>query len=514
MWMLILSMLTAPAAAQTTTTTAVPDPLDEGGFDAHGFRLVSFDADPRDPLRLQRVGDLEAGSWYAGVLGEYANRPLVFQPGDTLEVALSDLAAANVTGGVVAAEQVRFDLSLPVYLASNGASGSQGAGLGDVRVSSLVALLQPGDANGLGLGAVAALDVPTGDPGDYLGSTGVAGLLAAALTVEQDQLTLSAQAGGRLAPNSDPDVRPAPTEGGDTIEAAGAVGYLLSQNTGLTLEAQVSVPLDPSVQAAIGVPAEATLSTRHVLASGAQLSAGIGVGLGQGAGASPIRVLVGGGFGSAPPADKDTDSDGIFDRDDACIDQPESMNGFQDDDGCPEQLPMLTLRAELDGEGVDDAVLEATVDGEAVSGTGELALAVIPGKQVTVSAVAGECLRASRELTSGEVAAAVAIDLERVLGSVEVTVANEQGDALVGAQVKYMVDDQRCLPEDRAVPEGKATHAAGPGAYQVFVTAAGYGVHQQEVTVVEGETVKVEAVLAPALQADPRPGPALETQPE
>ncbi|MBI3183361.1 MAG: OmpA family protein [Myxococcales bacterium] len=32
----------------------------------------------------------------------------------------------------------------------------------------------------------------------------------------------------------------------------------------------------------------------------------------------------------------DTDGDGIFDKDDRCIDQPEDKDGFQDEDGCPE----------------------------------------------------------------------------------------------------------------------------------------------------------------------------------
>jgi len=37
--------------------------------------------------------------------------------------------------------------------------------------------------------------------------------------------------------------------------------------------------------------------------------------------------------------DKDTDSDGIVDRLDKCPDQPETKNGFQDEDGCPDEIP-------------------------------------------------------------------------------------------------------------------------------------------------------------------------------
>ncbi len=35
----------------------------------------------------------------------------------------------------------------------------------------------------------------------------------------------------------------------------------------------------------------------------------------------------------------DTDGDGILDPDDKCVDVPENVNGFEDDDGCPDELP-------------------------------------------------------------------------------------------------------------------------------------------------------------------------------
>jgi len=38
-----------------------------------------------------------------------------------------------------------------------------------------------------------------------------------------------------------------------------------------------------------------------------------------------------------PP--KDTDGDGILDKDDKCPDKAETKNGFQDEDGCPDELP-------------------------------------------------------------------------------------------------------------------------------------------------------------------------------
>lgn len=43
----------------------------------------------------------------------------------------------------------------------------------------------------------------------------------------------------------------------------------------------------------------------------------------------------------------DRDGDGIFDQDDSCPDDPEDLNGIQDDDGCPEN--------DMDGDGIKDS---------------------------------------------------------------------------------------------------------------------------------------------------------------
>ena len=45
---------------------------------------------------------------------------------------------------------------------------------------------------------------------------------------------------------------------------------------------------------------------------------------------------------------KDKDGDGILDNVDQCPDQPETVNGYKDDDGCPDTVP------DTDGDGIDD----------------------------------------------------------------------------------------------------------------------------------------------------------------
>ena len=68
--------------------------------------------------------------------------------------------------------------------------------------------------------------------------------------------------------------------------------------------------------------------------SGFSLLVGGGTGLTPGVGTPAARAFL--GLGYAPPLDNDRDKDGIRDRDDACPDDPEDVDAFQDEDGCPD----------------------------------------------------------------------------------------------------------------------------------------------------------------------------------
>lgn len=57
---------------------------------------------------------------------------------------------------------------------------------------------------------------------------------------------------------------------------------------------------------------------------------------------------------------KDRDGDGIMDGDDQCPDDPETFNGFQDEDGCPE--------GDADGDGIWDSTDQCKLDPEDFDG--------------------------------------------------------------------------------------------------------------------------------------------------
>lgn len=92
---------------------------------------------------------------------------------------------------------------------------------------------------------------------------------------------------------------------------------------------------------------------------GLAITVGGGTGLIQGVGVPLGRAMVGIAFVSEPapetpvgptgPTVEDSDGDGIPDEKDQCASQPENKNGFQDEDGCPDEA------ADTDQDGVADA---------------------------------------------------------------------------------------------------------------------------------------------------------------
>ncbi len=58
---------------------------------------------------------------------------------------------------------------------------------------------------------------------------------------------------------------------------------------------------------------------------------------------------------------RDTDGDGLLDDVDACIDEPETDNGFEDGDGCPDQLPEALARFTGRITGITFEVNKATI---------------------------------------------------------------------------------------------------------------------------------------------------------
>ena len=194
----------------------------QDGFDAHWFTAGALDGDLRDPVTLLRPGRMSAMEGYGSLVFDYANRPLVRSTADGRLPWLDHVVAAQLVGGFAPHELVRIDLDLPLYLTSQGPTGSQGFDLGDLRLGALVAFLQPGDEGGIGVGVAPWLSLPTGSSSDFLGQPGLGAGLTADFTVESGALTVGGQLGFQLNPSLSYDN----LEGADHLLVGLSLGYL------------------------------------------------------------------------------------------------------------------------------------------------------------------------------------------------------------------------------------------------------------------------------------------------
>ncbi len=81
-------------------------------------------------------------------------------------------------------------------------------------------------------------------------------------------------------------------------------------------------------------PIEANANFLYSSPKGWHVVVGGGPGITPAAGTPAVRAFV--GFGYAPFSDGDKDKDGILDRNDDCPRDPEDIDRFEDEDGCPE----------------------------------------------------------------------------------------------------------------------------------------------------------------------------------
>jgi outer membrane protein OmpA-like peptidoglycan-associated protein len=104
-------------------------------------------------------------------------------------------------------------------------------------------------------------------------------------------------------------------------------------------------------------PAEVDVAMRAYLPAMFNLLMGVGVGLDHGIGSPMLRGFV--GLGWAPDF-RDRDHDGILDAVDRCPDDPEDKDGFQDEDGCPDE--------DNDNDGIPDKLDKCPNDYEDFDG--------------------------------------------------------------------------------------------------------------------------------------------------
>jgi outer membrane protein OmpA-like peptidoglycan-associated protein len=498
------------ARAQQAGTEGGPP----GGVDAHHLQLAAWDGDLRDPLLVQRAGRLHAWDAFGGGVLEYANRPLVRYELDASGAArrseiVDHLVTLNLSGGVALHERLRLDLAVPIYLGSVDANDRyQGVDLGDMRLTAMVPLVLPDPRDeGLGLAAVAQLDVPTGAARDFLGSRSVGGGGKLVTGFARGAFAFSAELGVHFQPKVALDN----VLGSDVFRGGLGVSVRVHPTTSVVLEGLFDAPFQAVRQEVPRVgtqtPAELVASVRHRRPQQVNLVVGGAAGLTPGVGAPRFRLFVGAGYGKiTPPPPEDTDGDGLRDDVDACPTEPETFNGYLDEDGCPDALAALRVRATLDGApiaGADVAVGVAegspepwgasTVDGLV---RGDLT----PGARAAGRASWGACLVGEGEVTlaSGDNALDLGLRPSRP-ARVVYEVVDPQGRAVPDVVASWKTSSAGCADAQGYAlgPDGRMEHPIGVGTHAVVLDAPGFRPHQEEVVLRAGDVRVIRVTLTP-----------------
>ena len=357
--------LAAVAVGGAATAAEAQVVTGEADYSAERFHL-SMDRrgvlgveNPHTPGHLK----IDVGLW----LG-YANDPLTVRLGDDRDrvgALVSDRVGADLVASVGLGKRFQLGLLAPLIVSQSDDPGSlmtpngslSSFGFGDVTLTPKAMLL-----DGTFAVAIAVpIGLPTSGAEDYRGEHDG--------SVEPALLLGYAAGKARVLANLGYRVRKAGEMSGlvidDELFARAGVGYRAGRAdlmAEFTFATAASAPLDDynsnHAEARAGVGVDVMPGLRLFAAGGAGLASGFGT--------PDWRALGGLWFGSKDkgpeaPGPRDRDGDGIMDPDDKCIDDPETKNGWEDEDGCPDD-------ADADHDGIVGAADACPTDPETKNG--------------------------------------------------------------------------------------------------------------------------------------------------
>ena len=476
---------------------AVPPP--DAGLDGHGFSPAPVDGDVRDPLVVNRIGGWSPRQAFVSGLFEYAESPLLwcarrYHDSTCLvqERLLDDVYALNLNGGYALNSRLRLYSTVPLFMASESDHRPNGGGFGDIRLGGQAALFREGP---LQVGFMPWLDLPTGNETFFLGDTGVSAGAAVAGSIELDALTLSSDLGLELAPQNAFE----PT-GADQLLVGLAAGYVLADDWGVTLETRLNPRLQASVVAGDRIPTEMLYSVRHKRPEGLHLQLGAAHAVSSGPRAAQYRLFFGVGFTQNSSAD--VDGDGLVHHLDQCPFEAETLNGWDDDDGCPEDPVFFDVQTFFAGAPVDD--VSYSVDG-AVPNTTPGSFVSSPGANVDIEARADACLLGTVKTTVEPRMGTVPVQLAVTHGTLRVSLVYADGTPVQNATLTWAAQGESspCRPTGTVAlgPHGRLTTVVGATQQRFVVSAPGLGSRVQTVEIDPQRTARVNVVMdAPRMQ--------------
>ena len=313
---------------------------------------------------IASTGTAPPGKASFGLALSYQSRPLgLVIPGPSAEGTtvnvLDNVLNATFLWSLGLTDRLELTLAAPLTLYQDG-SGLAGvlnteeelqrSAIRDARLGLAFAILprsRVGASGGFALAARLDLGLPSGDETVFAGSSMATATPSIVADLQLGRFAVAAEAGARL--------REAANLAGSVVgsQLLGALGvsYEVIPERWLTVstEAYALYTLAEQPSSPL-VPAEWILSARTAPFLAGDVSFSLG-----GGGAVPLaeesavtaprfRFTLAARYA---PSGRDTDGDGVLDRDDACVTLPEDRDGFQDKDGCPDP--------DNDGDGIPDA---------------------------------------------------------------------------------------------------------------------------------------------------------------
>ena len=472
----------------------------QDGLDGHHFQPIPGWGQPLDLIETWRAEAQRPRSFgFQGVFDASSGSLVqVYEDwnGVTETPLLDNVVALNL--GVRAALSQRLALTAtgPLYLASTGLDGAQGAGLGDIRVAAPVGILLP-EGRGLAVGLVPMVDLPTGDATKLLGSNGVGAGALAAVGWHAPRATVDLN----LGLGHQPQIAFENHVGGNRLLGSLGAGYALTEGLGVRAEAIYERALSENVVPGTDSPGEALLSLRGHHGQGLSWTAGGGAGFTEGAAAPAWRAFAGVGWAYIDNPDRDVDADGIVDRLDGCVRDPETKNAYNDEDGCPDALADLTLIVQ-DPEGKRLGGAQVTIDGQILltEADGTLALrqrtptTALSASVVSPGYVDGQ-IRAD-SLKEGD--NQQTLTLAWLPGTLRVVAKDTSGKPIPAS-----VALEGPAPHDPLAlgESGRAQLVLPPGAWKLLATAEGFGTEGKAVVLAsdKAELTLVEFTLKPPM---------------
>ncbi|MCB9763641.1 MAG: OmpA family protein [Alphaproteobacteria bacterium] len=489
---LLAAGVSAPAQAQ-----------DAGqAINAQRFRPVT------DGQRFFTLDDTTVGpAFTAGgsLMMNYAHDPFIYRYTDGREdfPILSNVATADLVGWVNL-PRVRVGVDLPLHLASTGYAVDGFRLVGDARVMGVGEIIER-QGEGLGVAARAFWDVPTGNEAAWLGEAHTVVGAGAVGSYQWRGLLAVADLGLRSGTGQ---VFP------DELTLGPRLDWGMGANYAITDAIDASLELDGELILGGGTigsrPAEALAGVRLRPYQDLIVHAGVGGGISRGVGAPDVRAVLGvswnpredGGsalYTAAPVSTApDRDGDGVSDENDLCPDQPEDLNGVDDQDGCPEGnlTPTRVLVLDAAGDQISPSRLEFVSGpdtGSYTLGDGELVRSLEPGAyKVSVSAdgYTGETFQL--EVPQARIHEhSVRLDKLVAPGSLRVMVRDTDGRPLT-ATLRLLGEDGQRIPGS---DDGLTELSLPPGAYSILISAPDHRSLEKAVELEEGGSASVDVVL-------------------